>query len=193
MNHLIIYAHPSEDSFCNAVMQTYQESLIKNNHQVKIRNLYAIKFDPVLSHSELLDLEKGIIGPDVRQEQEFIEWADVVNFIYPVWWSGMPAILKGYIERVFCEGFAYLHTENGSMGLLTGKKVLIFSTTGNTELYDKQHGILEAVKIIENNSIFDYCGMEVIKHKFIKGITCKTYDERLKILEHVKRMVTRFF
>ena len=193
MNHLIVYAHPSEGSFCNAVMQTYQESLIKNNHQVKIRNLYAIKFDPVLSNSELLDLEKGIIGSDVRQEQEFIDWADVVNFIYPMWWSGMPAILKGYIERVFCERFAYLHTENGSMGLLTGKKVFILSTMANTELYSQQHGILEAVKIIEDNSIFEYCGMEVIKHKFIEGITSKTYDERLKILEHVKRMVTRFF
>ena len=193
MKHLIIYSHPFEGSFCNAIMQSYQESLIENHHQVKIRNLYAIEFNPVLNSSELLNLEKGIISPDVRLEQEYIEWADVVNFIYPMWWSGMPAILKGYIERVFCEGFAYRLTENGSMGLLTDKKVFILSTMGNTELYSEQHGILEAIKIIEDNSIFEYCGMEVIKHKFIDGITYATYDERLKILEHVRKMVPRFF
>ncbi len=193
MKHLIIYAHPFEGSFCNAVMQAYEESLIANLHQVKIRNLYAIEFDPVLDSAELLDLEKGIIGPDVRQEQEYIEWADVVNFIYPMWWSGMPAILKGYIERVFCEGFAYRITENGSMGLLTDKKVFILSTMGNTKPYSEQHGILEAIKIIEDNSVFEYCGMEVIKHKFIEGITFSTYEERLKILEHIKKMVPRFF
>lgn len=85
-----------------------------------VRDLYAINFQPVISSSEVI----GGIGEDVVREQEFLQWAEVITLIYPIWWTGMPAIMKGYIDRVFSYGFAYKYVNGVQMGLLKERKLL---------------------------------------------------------------------
>lgn len=118
MNHLIVYAHPRKESFNHAIMETAVQGLQEKGHEVVVRDLYAMEFEPVISNSEIL----GGIGEDIEQEQEYLKWADVIIFIYPIWWTGLPAIVKGYIERVFTYGFAYRYVNGEQMGLLKGKK-----------------------------------------------------------------------
>ena len=84
-------------------------------------------------------------------------------------------------------------SENGTIGMITGKKVFIISPKGNKDVYSEQHGSVDAIRITEDMSIFEFCGMEVLKHKFIGGIQFKTYEERLEILDHVKKYATRYF
>lgn len=97
MNHLIIYAHPRKESFNHAILETAVEGLQQKGYNVIVRDLYAMEFQPVISSSEIL----GGIGEDVVQEQEYLKWADVITFIYPIWWTGLPAIMKGTLSVYF--------------------------------------------------------------------------------------------
>lgn len=91
-------------------------------HEVRVRDTYELNFNPVLGASDFISFSQGNTPEDIKEEQEHISWADSITFIYPVWWAGLPAILKGYVDRVFSHGFAYAYGENGIEKLLSGKK-----------------------------------------------------------------------
>ena len=121
MNILIIYAHPqSPNSFNHAICETIKNSVEQAGHMVKVRDLYALEFNPVLSAVELSVKNAPV---EVLIEQNFIHWADMLVFVYPLWWGGMPAIMHGYLDRVFSYGFAYTSGANGSVGLLNNKRI----------------------------------------------------------------------
>ncbi|MFH1018492.1 MAG: NAD(P)H-dependent oxidoreductase, partial [Pseudomonadota bacterium] len=107
MNHLIIYSHPNPKSFNHAILEEFSGALRDAGHEVRVRDLYAIGFKPVLQGSDLEQAGKRPPAEDICAEQAHISWADVITFIFPLWWAGMPAIAKGYLDRVFSEGFAY--------------------------------------------------------------------------------------
>jgi len=108
VRHLVIAAHPNTKSFNHAVVETYVAALEKRKHRVEWRDLYAANFNPVMSARDSAAIGHGRPSKDIRDEQAAIRRADVVTFISPLWWSGFPAMLKGYLDRVFCAGFAYM-------------------------------------------------------------------------------------
>jgi len=110
--------------------RNYRKVLQSKESEVRVRDLYELGFDQVLKGSDLLNLQTGKFADDIKAEQEQIEWADVITFVYPVWWAGLPAMLKGYVDRAFANGFAFTYGENGPIGLLSKKKAIVFSTTG---------------------------------------------------------------
>lgn len=113
MNHLIIFAHPnSARSFGRAIANRIEQISQENGVNVFFRDLYEMNFNPILSHEELQNANKGIIPEDIQQEHDFILQADLITLVYPLWWMGFPSILKGYLDRVLSHGFAY-KTENG--------------------------------------------------------------------------------
>lgn len=118
MKHLIIYAHPNQENA--QYKQCIEKMLEQRGLEVIVRDLYSIGFDPVLSLDDMTGQRKGIVNDLIKKEQEYISWADLVTFIYPIWWTGMPAIMKGYIDRVFSYGFAYSYDQGIQKGLLTG-------------------------------------------------------------------------
>lgn len=144
---------------------------------VTVRDLYAIGFNPVLSASDLAMLHRGETPAEIEKEQRYLKQADVVTFLYPMWWSGFPAILKGYIDRVMAYGFAYKAENGGIKGLLTDKKVLLFTTMGNSLSSYEEKNLLTAFRLISKNEIFGFCGMEVVHHQFFEKIT--SADEAL--------------
>ncbi len=107
MRHLVIVAHPNTKSFNHSVAETYVAALAELKHRVECRDLYASNFNPVMSARDLAAIGHGRASKDIRDEQAAIRRADVLTFISPLWWSGFPAMLKGYLDRVFCEGFAF--------------------------------------------------------------------------------------
>src|SRR5450755_2763101 len=100
VHHLIIAAHPSAMSFNRAVVEAYISALMERAHHVECRDLYTINFNPVLSARDLAAVSRGKVSRDIRAEQVAIQRADVVTLISPLWWSGFPAMLKGYLDRV---------------------------------------------------------------------------------------------
>ena len=114
MRHLVIAAHPNTKSFNHSVAETYVAALEERKHRVECRDLYASNSNPVMSAHDLAAIGHGRASKDIRDEQAAIRRADVLTFISPLWWSGFPAIMKGYLDRVFCEGFAYLSSREST-------------------------------------------------------------------------------
>ncbi|WP_170834212.1 NAD(P)H-dependent oxidoreductase [Fictibacillus solisalsi] len=127
MNHLLLYCHPSNHSFNHALLDVYSEELEKKGHSVIVRNLYDLAFNPILTEREYENSLEGQYEADVLNEQKYIAWCDCITLIYPVWWGGMPALLKGYIDRVFTYGFAYELDGEDPIPRLKGKQLLRFA------------------------------------------------------------------
>jgi len=116
MNVLIVYAHPSKKSYTFQVLQKLKSCILEQNWNLEISDLYASNFQSDMSEAEyeregFAKLELPI-SPDVLAEQEKIEKADCIIFLYPVWWSDCPAKLKGWFDRVYSVGYAYGQTDN---------------------------------------------------------------------------------
>lgn len=187
MKHLIVYAHPRKGSLNHAILQTAVEGLQQKGHEVVVRDLYELNFQPVLSSSEM----NGDIGEDVVREQEFLEWADVITFIYPIWWTGMPAIMKGYIDRVFSYGFAYKYVKGTQMGLLKGKKAVIINTQGKSHAEYEANGMANALRLTSDKGIFEYCGLDVMYHIFLESALSSDDATRHAWLEQIADMASK--
>lgn len=180
MRHLIIYAHPNENSLNHTLLNTVIETLQSHNEEIIVRDLYKIGFDPVFSLEDMQGQFQGKLSDDVKTEQEHISWAEQITFIYPIWWTGLPAIMKGYIDRVFSYGFAYRYDQGIQKGLLKGKKTVIINTHGKShEEYEKM-GMDKALTLTSDNGIFIYSGLEIIRHLFFDKAD-KASPENLEI------------
>eukprot|EP01107_Rhizomastix_libera_P015954 TRINITY_DN635_c3_g1_i3.p1 TRINITY_DN635_c3_g1~~TRINITY_DN635_c3_g1_i3.p1 ORF type:complete len:123 (+),score=19.25 TRINITY_DN635_c3_g1_i3:146-514(+) len=111
MSTVIIYAHPKETSFNHAILKSVTDHLDKKHEKYVVRDLYAMKFNPV----DYADQS----NEDVAVEQKIIKEAKRIVIIAPMYWYSFPAILKGYIDRVFTYGFAYEFSAAGPKGLLS--------------------------------------------------------------------------
>ena len=189
MKYLVVYVHPSPKSFNHAILETISGQLKKGKKEFKVRDLYKIGFNPVLSTKDLSAIEKGAVPKDIKKEQSYISKADTIIFIFPIWWSAMPAMLKGYIDRVFSLKFAYDITEDGVMGLLKGKKAFIVSTTGaSKEEYEKM-GAFKMMKMAMDMAMFEFSGMKVIGHKYFSSVPSVSPQDRKNMLKELKLLV----
>ena len=164
MKNLIIYAHPNPASLNHFLKQTVLESLENSAQEIIIRDLNEINFNPVLSLDDMSGQRMGQVAEDVQKEQDFISWADRIIFIYPIWWTGMPAIMKGYIDRVFSYGFAYRYDQGIQKGLLAGKKAIIINSHGKSNAEYEESGMDKALALTSDTGIFNYCGFEIQQH-----------------------------
>ena len=185
MNHLLIYAHPNPESFNHAIVQTILDEFRKAGKELPLRDLYAMNFSPVLTATDFSAIQNGSVGNDVAAEQELIRAADVLIVVYPLWWSGMPAMLKGYIDRVFSYGFAYEINETGGVGLLTGKKVFLVTTTGASREDYEQLDMYRSFEQTIDSGVFRFSGMEVIDHIYYASVPYVTAEDRKTMLEDV--------
>lgn len=186
MKYLLVYSHPNPQSFCNAILRTIQEILCERKHELIIRDLYEIGFDPVLKASDFIARQNGDTLADVKIEQDYVTWSDVMVVIYPIWWAGLPAMMKGYIDRVISYGFAYERdTEHNVIPLLAGKKVILFNTQGAPEERYESSGMYEAMKKTSDYAIFEFCGMEVLAHQYFGAVPIVDAMTRQHYLEKV--------
>jgi putative NADPH-quinone reductase len=102
MKVLVVYCHPLAESFCSAVLSSVRSGLATAGHETRVIDLYAEKFEPVLSARERLDYHTpGLNEVGVVPHLEALRWCDALIFVYPTWWYGPPAILKGWLDRVW--------------------------------------------------------------------------------------------
>jgi NAD(P)H dehydrogenase (quinone) len=194
VHHLIIAAHPSAMSFNRAVVEAYISALMERAHHVECRDLYTINFNPVLSARDLAAVSRGKVSRDIRAEQVAIQRADVVTLISPLWWSGFPAMLKGYLDRVFCAGFAYVLKGDQYLPNLSGKRGVIITTSGATTQELKSGGTLRALRTIHDQGLMEFCGIEMVRHLYLSGIDpAMAREAGERHLESVRRFVRRAF
>ncbi len=190
MNVLIIYAHPNPNSFNAALRDLAVRALSQAGHSILLSDLYAMRFNPVLTTKELLgDLS------DIQAEMDKVRRADLLLFQFPDWWYGMPAIMKGWIERVFAYGFAYDDEHSFESGLLRGKKAMLSLTVGAREEYFQQAPQRDLMRVLEpiHYGVFAYCGMEVLPPFIAYGPGEMSEAERKATLEafreHLKKLL----
>lgn len=187
MNALIIYAHPNPFSFNHAIRQEVEELLKQKGYSIKVSDLYNLDFDPVLKSQDFLLLKSGSVADDVKAEQEKVAWASLLVVIHPIWWTGFPAILKGYFDRVFSNGFAFGFEGGTLKKLLDGKRAVVISTHGMPhELYDP--AMYDAFRQTQDLGIFSFCGFEV-KHIFFSGMAQSTAEQRKGYLSSLKEQL----
>lgn len=189
MKLLAIYAHPNSPSLNRSILEVIEREADAKGHELKVRDLYALGFNAVLSANELHQGD-GKVAEDVREEQEFVNWADILIFIYPIWWYGQPAILKGWIDRVFTLGFAYGPTPNGIKGLLKQSKALIFQTAGaSEEKYQELKGHLNIEETISFGAL-KYCGIENTDVQTFYSVFSRPQGQMNEIFEQVQKCIS---
>lgn len=135
MRALVVYCHPRPDSFTAAVRDRVLDRLTAKGAEIRLRDLYADGFDPVLSQSEMeqyLDCP-GNIAPVARHVED-LRWCDTLIFIYPTWWYGLPALLKGWLDRVLLPDVAFLMPDDDNANIRPGlthiTRLGVFTTCG---------------------------------------------------------------
>lgn len=170
---LVIMGHPSIESLNCEVADSYVEGA-KKNFEVRTLYLPKLKFDPILheGYNKIQKLEKDLI-----EAQKLILWADHLVFVYPIWWTSFPAILKGFIDRTFLPGFAFKYEKNGKrQRLLRGRTASLIMTAGGPRLWYFLFGkIMNRAMTI---GLLNFCGIKYKKQKFICGIRKGLSEER---------------
>jgi NAD(P)H dehydrogenase (quinone) len=189
MKALIIYAHPNPASFNAGIKETIVTELTAGGHDVRVRDLYEMNFNPVLSGLDIVSMYNGQTPEDIAAEQREIEWADVLFLIYPTWWISMPAILKGYIDRVFSHGFAFKYGEEGAVGLLKGKQGFVVQTTGSPEQMLAAMHLVESMEAAVQYGTLGFCGVETLAHKIFYEVPGSTDAQRAAMLDDLKQLI----
>lgn len=192
MKKLIVYAHQHQESFNHAILDQVESTLKAKGHEVIVRDLYKLNFQPVLTPEDTDSMKSGNIPGDIKTEQDFITESDVIIFIYPIWWSNMPAILKGYFDRVFSFGFAYTMGEQGAVPLLKGKKGMVINTYGAPEEHYESIGMNAAFKTTMKG-VFDFTGIEPVEHLLFGLVTAVDDSARKKMLGEIEETVNKHF
>lgn len=138
MRHsLVVYAHPEPSSYCAQLRDAAIRGLVAGGHDVDVVDLYADRFDARLSTAERRAYEKGspILDPRVRSYADLVVRAETLVFVYPTWWWGLPAVLKGWLERVLVPGVGFVldpHTNKVRPGLTSVRRIIGVSTYGSS-------------------------------------------------------------
>ncbi|MBR3356561.1 MAG: NAD(P)H-dependent oxidoreductase [Solobacterium sp.] len=145
MKVFIVYCHPSEDSFTKKMCDAFIRGITDSGNEYMISDLYKMNFDPSMTEQEYLRdaYYRNTLEPaeDVRAEQEKINSADAIAFIYPVFWTEAPAKLAGWFDRVWTYGFAY-----GEKTMKMLDKAIILCSAGNSLEHLEQFGLLDSMK-----------------------------------------------
>jgi NAD(P)H dehydrogenase (quinone) len=171
MKHALIVAHPNEASFTMAMAHAYADAAAARNDTVLLRDLYRMAFDPCLHADELPWAVDYKPRADIVAERELLESADVFVFVYPFWFNAPPAILKGYVDRVFSMGFGFDATPPGAKPLLIGKRLISVTSSGAPKHWVDQSGALDAERRLFDEHIAAICGMRVIDHLHFGRVT----------------------
>ncbi|MEN9528431.1 MAG: hypothetical protein RI932_304 [Pseudomonadota bacterium] len=191
MKNLIVVCHPNPKSFTCAIAKTVEETLAAKGESFVTRNLYELKFNPILAGADFMEFKAGRVPADIAEEQKHISAAENIIFVYPLWWTGLPAMLKGYVDRVFSKGFAY-DFGNGQLNkMLRGKRGLLLTCHGNPKDFYESIGMYNALNLTSDNGIFDFCGIEVVGHQYFDSVPSITDADRKNMLAKVQDVVKK--
>lgn len=171
MKHALIVAHPKARSFTQAMAKACAEALEGLGHEVAVRDLYRLGFDPCLAAEELPSPEGFAPREDVVAERALLADVQAFAFFYPVWFNAPPAILKGYVDRVFGMGFGYGVQGGASAPLLAGKSLISFSSSGAPHSWMVETGAWDAMRKLFDEHLGAVTGLSVLDHLHFGSIT----------------------
>jgi len=192
MRVLVVYCHPNPKSFNHAVKEEVVAGLGQAGHEVKVRDLYAEPFKTVLDGADFGQILAGSIPPDIQKEQALVSWAEGLVFLYPVWWFGLPAALKGWVDRVLLQGFAFAFGPKGPEGLLTHRKALVLNTTGGPEATYDAAGSKEIFIRPFTDGTLRFCGIRDVTAKTFWAVPYVDGAARKAMLAEARELAAKF-
>ncbi|MFK0378743.1 NAD(P)H-dependent oxidoreductase [Pandoraea sp. NPDC090278] len=175
MHAVIVVAHPDPHSLTHAIAQRVAETIASTPtangvaHSTEIADLAAEGFDPRFNAADLALFNKTLAAPaDVTAEHTRLDRADALVLVYPIYWWSFPALLKGWIDRVFSQGWAYEDVALGkSLKKLQRLRVHLVAIGGADQRTMARHGYFGAMKTQIDHGIFDYCGAQVVTSELL--------------------------
>jgi NAD(P)H dehydrogenase (quinone) len=194
MKHAVVIAHPKARSLTASAAAAYAEAATALGHTVIVRDLYQMGFDPCLKASEVAAAGVVRFEADVVAERAVLADVDVFCFVYPFWFNAPPAILKGYIDRVFSMGFGYAPGLGGTEPLLDGKKLISFSFSGAPDEWVRDTGAFQALTTLFDRHVAGVCGLQIVDHVHTGGIVPNMTEEAVAdVLAKVRAAVRTSF
>jgi NAD(P)H dehydrogenase (quinone) len=181
-NILVINGHPRKGSYSDALAKAYSAGAKEGGHKVTVVTVRALSFDPILS-----ERNKGIEN-DLLVVQKKITDADHLVFIYPVWWGTMPALLKGFLDRVLTSGFAYEWKGKRPEGLLKRKSARVITTMGAPSFVYSLPPFLCFDKRLFKYAILWFCGIKKVRYTRIGKVPVLSKAKLEKKLELIKNL-----
>lgn len=183
---LLINGHPDKESYCYALAEAYKRGVLTTNAELKEIVIANLKFNPNLQFGYRKRTE---LEPDLLEAWEKIIWADHLVWIYPVWWASFPAMMKGFIDRLFLPTFAFQKRENSLLadGLLKGKSARIISTLDQPAWFYWLINRRPSYWAMKRNTLY-FCGIRHIKATTIGPIRLSKQMWREKWLKKVTQL-----
>ncbi|WP_295456643.1 NAD(P)H-dependent oxidoreductase [uncultured Thiodictyon sp.] len=208
MNCFIVYWHPEPQSFNGALLAATRETLTQAGHPIRVSDLHAMGFNPVSGRhnftsvknpdffkqqlEELYASEDNGFAPEIESELKNLEWCDLLILQFPLWWFGMPAVLKGWVDRVFAMGRTYGGGHFYENGVFQGKRAMLSLTTGGPQgAYEPGgfNGDLTGILRPLNRGILRFVGFDVLAPQVCYGPAHLTTPERTQALaDHAQRL-----
>jgi putative NADPH-quinone reductase len=206
LNVLLVLAHPEPRSFNGALRDAALATLLAAGHEVRQSDLYAMRWQPVLGPQDFAGRDAGAFfnaqaaqraavasstqATDVASEQAKLAWADLVLVVFPVWWFGVPAILKGWIDRVFALDVAYGGGRWFDQGVYRGKRALIACTTGARSDRFSERGLFGPIDWVLHPlrvGTFNFCGFDTLAPFIAWGAGHLSDEGRRQLLDDWRR------
>lgn len=184
---LVIYAHPNKDGHCGYIYQQVCNYLTHNKISYSVIDLYDIGYNPSLRPDEHYTSGNNSISEENRNFQQLIINENSFIFIYPTWWQNMPAVLKGFCDRVFVPGFAYKFKKGIPIKLLKNKKAVLLTTTGGPKLISKLLFKSRSIKVLRDD-VLRFCGFRS-KGVIIGSARMLTPEKKVEIDKVILRTV----
>ena len=177
---LVILGHPSTSSLCCALADTYTHRAKSAGHDVRVLRLGQLTFDPVLHHgyTQIQPLE-----PDLLSAQSDILWATHLTFVFPIWWGGIPALMKGFLDRIFLPGFAFKYRAGKAFPdkLLSGRTAHLLVTLDTPPWYYRWFYRMPGIHQMRKTTLA-FCGIRPIKTLMFGPVLGSTAVQRAKWL-----------
>ena len=190
MSVLVILGHQRPGSFNHTIADVVVEELKSLGHEVVFHDLYAEKFDPILPQEEIKC--DGDLAPVIQRHCDEAIAADGFVVIHPNWWGMPPAVLKGWIDRVFRQGTIYGFSAAGVTSKLAGKRALVL-TTSNTPRDDELRLYGDPLENLWKNCIFGLLGVTDFARRNFESIIMSTPEQRAEWLDQTRQLVHERF
>lgn len=176
--HAIIVCHPELESFTMAVAERYANTVRGHAHEVVLRDLYRMRFDPVLKAKE----RRGNPADDVVREWSVLGKPDVFVLVYPIWFGTPPAMLKGYIDRVFGAGRTRgTDDRGGSDELFAGKRLVSLTSSGSLRAWLDEKGVLGSLRTVYDHYLAEVFGFTETHRYHFDGVTAEIPEREIRM------------
>ena len=192
-NVLIVYVHPKAQCFNRAVLERTQAGLRKAGHDVQVADLYAEGFQPAMIEDDFAQFDRQPMPADVLAEQARVEWSDAIIFIFPLWWWSLPAMLKGWFDRVFTYGWAWLDPARPDLSALDPRKVLVLCSAGADKTALAKRGYDTAFETQLVKGTFSYCGFRDVTIRMLSDVhDGRPHADKTALLDEVEALAADF-